>query len=131
MNEFLLKYRIDYPIDIGCWDNHKLLKIRILVCDFNVSLNFHKKIPASKASQLENLKECFLVGFPHAVSKLKCILRLKGWQINQQGEEFLHDPKRTILKNNRGGIEIYSQSGRGVYFRDDGTFRGFIEYGHK
>ncbi|MEM8629582.1 MAG: hypothetical protein AAGF04_05930 [Chlamydiota bacterium] len=47
-------------------------------------------------------------------------------QINQQGEAFLkeilHDPKRTILKNNRGGIEIYSQSGRGVYFR---------EYGHK
>ena len=56
-------------------------------------------------------------------------------QINQQGEaylkEILHDPKRTILKNNRGGIEIYSQSGRGAYFRKDGTFRGFIEYGHK
>jgi len=56
-------------------------------------------------------------------------------QINQQGEAFLkeilHDPKRTILKNNRGGIEIYSQSGRGAYFREDGTFRGFIEYGHK
>jgi len=56
-------------------------------------------------------------------------------QINQQGEAFLkeilHDPKRTILKNNRGGIEIYSQSSRGAYFREDGTFRGFIEYGHK
>lgn len=56
-------------------------------------------------------------------------------QINQQGEAFLkeilHDPKRTILRNNRGGIEIYSQSGRGAYFREDGTIRGFIEYGHK
>jgi len=54
-------------------------------------------------------------------------------QINQQGEAFLKeivsDPKRIILKNNRGGIEIYSQSGRGAYFREDGTFRGFIEYG--
>ena len=41
-------------------------------------------------------------------------------QINQQGEailkEILHDPKRIILKNNRGGIEIYSQSGRGAYY---------------
>lgn len=56
-------------------------------------------------------------------------------QINQQGEAFLqeilNDPKRTIFKNNKGGIEIYSQSGRGAYFREDGTFRGFIEYGHK
>jgi hypothetical protein len=56
-------------------------------------------------------------------------------QINQQGEailkEILHDPNRTIFKNNRGGIEIYSQSGRGAYFREDGTFRGFIEYGYK
>lgn len=56
-------------------------------------------------------------------------------QINIQGETFLkeilNDPKRTILKNNRGGIEIYSQSGRGAYFREDGTFRGFIEHGRK
>lgn len=56
-------------------------------------------------------------------------------EMNKRGqmilEEILHDPKRTILKNNRGGIEIYSQSGRGAYFREDGTFRGFIEYGHK
>jgi hypothetical protein len=56
-------------------------------------------------------------------------------QINKQGEDFLNeilnDPKRNILKNNRGGIEIYSQSGRGAYFREDGTFRGFIEYGYK
>ncbi|HPE84679.1 MAG TPA: hypothetical protein PLO43_00675, partial [Chlamydiales bacterium] len=56
-------------------------------------------------------------------------------QINKQGEAFLkgilNDPKRTILKNNAGGIEIYSQTGRGAYFKQDGTFRGFIEYGHK
>ena len=56
-------------------------------------------------------------------------------QINKQGEnilkEILNDPKRTILKNNRGGIEIYTSNGRGAYFREDGTFRGFIEYGHK
>ena len=56
-------------------------------------------------------------------------------QINKQGEAFLkeilNDSKRTVLKNNRGGIEIYSQSGRGAYFREDGTFRGFIEYGYE
>lgn len=56
-------------------------------------------------------------------------------EINRQGEsilaEILHNPKRVILKNNRGGIEIYSSNGKGSYFREDGTFRGFIEYGYK
>lgn len=43
----------------------------------------------------------------------------------------LNDSKRVIIKNEKGGIEIYSQSGRGAYFRNDGTFRGFIKDGHK
>lgn len=56
-------------------------------------------------------------------------------QINKQGEaclhEILNDPKKTVFKHDKGGIEIYSESGRGAYFREDGTFRGFIEHGHK
>ncbi len=56
-------------------------------------------------------------------------------QINKQGEsiltEILNDPSRIIIKNTSGGIEIYAPNGRGAYFREDGTFRGFIEYGHK
>ncbi|MEX0962376.1 MAG: hypothetical protein WDZ28_05940 [Simkaniaceae bacterium] len=43
----------------------------------------------------------------------------------------MNDSKRVIIKNEKGGIEIYSQSGRGAYFRNDGTFRGFIKDGHK
>ncbi len=56
-------------------------------------------------------------------------------QINKQGqlllEEILNDPNRIILKNDVGGIEIYASNGRGAYYREDGTFRGFIEYGRK
>jgi hypothetical protein len=56
-------------------------------------------------------------------------------EMNRRGEsvlrEILNDPKRTIFKNNKGGIEIYAPNGRGAYFREDGIFRGFIEYGHK
>lgn len=56
-------------------------------------------------------------------------------QINKKGENtlkaILHDPNRQVVKNKKGGIEIYASNGQGAYFRHDGTFRGFIEYGHK
>jgi len=56
-------------------------------------------------------------------------------EMNRRGEnilsEILNDPKRAIIVNDAGGIEFYSPNGRGAYYREDGTFRGFIEYGQK
>lgn len=46
-------------------------------------------------------------------------------------EEILTDPNRTVIKNEVGGIEIYAPNGRGAHYKEDGTFRGFIEYGKR
>ena len=50
---------------------------------------------------------------------------------NLQGQYHLDDilthPNNKILKDGSKGIEIYTPDGRGTYFRQDGSFRGFIE----
>jgi len=56
-------------------------------------------------------------------------------EMNRRGqmvlEDILSDSNKIVLKNSRGDIEIYSANGRGVYFKKDGSFRGFINYGKK
>ena len=51
---------------------------------------------------------------------------------NLQGQyhldEIINDPKKAcVVDVENGGLKIYAQDGRGAYFRNDGTFRGFIE----
>lgn len=52
-------------------------------------------------------------------------------EINQVGqsilEQIVKDPNKKIIKKSNGDIKIYSSDGRGAYFRNDGSFRGFIE----
>ena len=56
-------------------------------------------------------------------------------QINLQGQEILesilNNPKSVIINDIDKGFEIYSPDGRGVYFKKDGTFRGFVEWTKK
>lgn len=37
-------------------------------------------------------------------------------------EKILNDPCKIIVRNYMGGIGIYSQNGRGVFFSEDRTF---------
>ena len=51
---------------------------------------------------------------------------------NLQGQfhldDILTDPKGICIRDfEQGGYKIYSRDGRGAFFRDDNTFRGFIE----
>jgi len=51
---------------------------------------------------------------------------------NMQGQlqldHILNDANHVIIKDTQGGnFKIYSEDGRGAYFREDGSFRGFIE----
>ncbi len=51
---------------------------------------------------------------------------------NMQGQfhldDILTDPNKAFIKDlENNGFKIYAQDGRGAYFRNDGTLRGFIE----
>ena len=50
---------------------------------------------------------------------------------NLQGQFHLDDilthPNNRAINDGKIGIEIYIPDGRGVYFKADGSFRGFIE----
>ena len=50
---------------------------------------------------------------------------------NAQGQFHLDDvlthPQSVIIRDGSRGFEIYAPDGRGIYFRDNGSFRGFIE----
>ncbi len=56
-------------------------------------------------------------------------------QINQQGQEILESilngSKKIIIPDGDIGFEIYLPDGKGVYFKKDGTFRGFVEWQKK
>ncbi len=51
--------------------------------------------------------------------------------INKQGqmilEEILSDPHNKIYQLQDGSLKVYASSGRGAFFKKDGTLRGFIE----
>lgn len=50
---------------------------------------------------------------------------------NMQGQfhldDILTDPMRSIKYNESGSMQIYSNDGRGAYFNQDGSFRGFLD----
>jgi hypothetical protein len=52
-------------------------------------------------------------------------------EANEQGqlilEEILNDPNKQIYQMPNGSLKVYSSSGRGAFFKKDGSFRGFIE----
>ncbi|HEV3270005.1 MAG TPA: hypothetical protein VGZ69_05085 [Candidatus Rhabdochlamydia sp.] len=52
-------------------------------------------------------------------------------RMNERGqiilEQILNDPKRELIKIPNGEFKIYSPNGRGVHFKKDGTFKGFVE----
>ena len=54
-------------------------------------------------------------------------------KVNSAGIEILKkivsDPNRRVVNIPGRGVEIYSETGLGAYYRSDGTFRGFIVYG--
>lgn len=66
--------------------------------------------------------------------KLREAIAPTSEQVNAQAEkimeEILNDPKRRVVKNSRDEVEIYAQDGRGICFKEDGSFRGFIEDGN-
>lgn len=53
-------------------------------------------------------------------------------QINRQGqmilEEILNDPKNKVYQFSDGSLKVYAPNGRGASFKQDGTFKGFIEW---
>ncbi|GAB4192657.1 MAG: hypothetical protein Tsb0015_15010 [Simkaniaceae bacterium] len=53
-------------------------------------------------------------------------------QINRQGqmilEEILNDPKNKVYQFSDGSLKVYAPNGRGVSFKKDGTFKGFVEW---
>jgi hypothetical protein len=61
--------------------------------------------------------------FPKPVGTVK--------QINEHGqkvlEEILYDANKKVYLLENGGMKVYSSNGRGVEFRTDGSFKGFIE----
>ncbi len=52
-------------------------------------------------------------------------------QVNEEGQlilkQILSDPKKEFIKTADGGLKIYSSNGRGASFKNDGTFKGFVE----
>jgi len=50
---------------------------------------------------------------------------------NIQGQFHLDDilthPKQRTFIDSKRGLEMYAPDGRGAYFREDGSFRGFVE----
>jgi hypothetical protein len=52
-------------------------------------------------------------------------------QINKEGqfvlEKILNDPNKKVYRLADGSLKIYSADGRGAFFKQDGSFRGFIE----
>ena len=49
-------------------------------------------------------------------------------QGQMQLDQILNDANHIIIKDERiGNFQIYSEDGRGAYFREYGSFRGFIE----
>jgi len=51
----------------------------------------------------------------------------KNLQGQFQLDDILTDPRSFILRE-KNGYKIYSKDGRGVYYRNDGTMKGFIEF---
>ena len=52
-------------------------------------------------------------------------------QINDQGqrvlEKILSDPDRQVYRLPNGNVKVFSSDGRGVHFKQDNSFIGFIE----
>jgi len=52
-------------------------------------------------------------------------------EINRQGqailEEILNDPNNKVYRLKNGSLKVYSSNGRGAFFKNDKSFRGFIE----
>lgn len=53
-------------------------------------------------------------------------------EINKRGqmilEEILNDPKNKVYQFPDGSLKVYSPNGRGVSYKKDGSFKGFIEW---
>lgn len=52
-------------------------------------------------------------------------------EMNRRGqvilEEILNDPHNKVYQLKDGSLKVYSSNGRGAFFKNDGSFRGFIE----
>lgn len=50
---------------------------------------------------------------------------------NMQGQYHLDDiltsPNNIVIQDSNRGVKIYSQDGRGLYFRNNSNFRGFLD----
>lgn len=53
-------------------------------------------------------------------------------EMNKRGqiilEEILNDPKNRVYQFSDGSLKVYSSNGRGVIYKKDGSFKGFIEW---
>ncbi|MES2200076.1 MAG: hypothetical protein V4489_07920 [Chlamydiota bacterium] len=56
-------------------------------------------------------------------------------QINKRDwivlDEILNDPSKVVYPFWKGSLKIYTSNGRGAFFKEDGSFRGFIEQSKK